>query len=76
MAENRGRPGGKLGVAKGGSRRAKSKTRQANPMPVSGAPGRRRSSSGQVHPAGRGGRAQQAGGPEHHGLDAHEDRNP
>lgn len=75
MAENRGRPGGKLGVAKGGSRRAKSKTRQTNPMPVSGAPGRRRN-AGAVHPAGRGGRAQQAGGPEHHGLDPHEDRNP
>jgi hypothetical protein len=29
-----------------------------------------------VHAAGHGGPEQQAGGPDHHGGDAHEDRNP
>ena len=32
--------------------------------------------SGKVRPGGQGGRRQAAGGPEHRGLDAHEDRNP
>lgn len=29
-----------------------------------------------VHAGGDGGPEQQAGGPDHHGVDAHEDRNP
>jgi hypothetical protein len=62
-------------MSKASSRRAKSKTRQSNPAPVRGELGiRRRGTS--VKPAGRGGRAQQAGGPRHRGLSAGEDRNP
>jgi hypothetical protein len=75
MAENRGRPGGRLGIAKGGSRRAMEKTTRRTPHPEKGEGlGRRRSTA--VRPAGKGKRAHQAGGPDHHGLDAHEDRNP
>jgi len=37
-------------------------------------PDRRRATD--LHPAGRGGSRQQAGGPQHHGADAEEDRNP
>jgi hypothetical protein len=58
---NKGRPGGKLGVAKGA-------------LPGERVFGRKRALG--IRPAGRGGPAQQAGGPEHHGLDASEDRNP
>lgn len=32
--------------------------------------------SAEFHPAGIGGPAQDAGGPEHHGAEAYEDRNP
>ena len=72
---NKGRPGGKLGIAKAGSRRTRDKTPRVTPRPAKGEGlGRRRASA--VRPAGRGGPSQWAGGPEHHGLDASEDRNP
>jgi len=35
-----------------------------------------RTSKSNIRPAGRGDPRQQAGGPEHRGADAHEDRNP
>jgi len=64
-----------LGEAKGALRRARSKTPQRTRGPAKGEGlGRWRGTS--VHPAGRGGPAQQAGGPQHQGLDASEDRNP
>ena len=72
---NKGRPGGRLGEAKGGSRRARSKNLRATPRPAKGEGMGRRRPSG-VKPAGRGGPAQWAGGPAHRGLDASEDRNP
>jgi hypothetical protein len=75
MAENKGRPGGRLGTAKTGSRRAASKTpRLTRTGPGGAGAGRKRNTD--IKPAGRGGRAQQAGGPGHQGLDGHEDRNP
>ncbi|HXS67426.1 MAG TPA: hypothetical protein VN761_01205 [Candidatus Polarisedimenticolia bacterium] len=72
---NKGKPGGKSGAAKGGSRRARGKTSQRTPHPGKGAGlGPKRGTT--VHPAGRGGPSQWAGGPQHHGLDPSEDRNP
>jgi len=78
---NKGRPGGRLGEAKGSSRRARSQRLRAAPRPAKGeGMGRRRPASrkpsASVKPAGRGGPKQWAGGPEHRGLDASEDRNP
>jgi hypothetical protein len=75
MAENKGRPGGKLGLAKTDSRRAFSKTLARTSKAVPGNPSSKRGDSS-VKPAGQGGRNQQAGGPRHKGLDAGEDRNP
>ena len=75
MAGNKGRPGGKLGIAKTERRRAFSKTRQTHPEPVTGQEAYERRAT-RLHPGGDGGRLQQAGGPDHHGLDADEDRNP
>jgi len=72
---NKGKPGGRLGEAKGNSRRAQSKRTRVLPQPAKGEGMGRRRSAG-VKPAGRGGAAQRAGGPDHHGLDASEDRNP
>jgi hypothetical protein len=74
MAENKGRPGGKLGIAKTERRRAFSKTRQTDPEPVTGKEARERRAT-RLHPGGHGGRFQQAGGPDHHGLEGDEDRN-
>jgi hypothetical protein len=78
---NKGRPGGRLGEAKGASPRPRSQRLRVTPRPAKGeGTGRSRSASGKsatsVKPAGRGGPKQWAGGPEHHGLDASEDRNP
>jgi hypothetical protein len=74
MATNKGRSGGRLGVSKAASRRALSKTRPETREPAAG---RQRSrTDSRLHGAGRGGAAQRAGGPEHHGADAWEDRNP
>jgi len=72
---NKGRPGGRLGEAKGDSRRPRSKRLRVVPRPAKGEGLGRRRSTG-IKPAGRGGPAQRAGGPEHRGLDASEDRNP
>jgi len=72
---NKGKPAGRLGEAKGGSRRARSQRLRATPHPQKGEVGRRKRRAS-IHPAGRGGPSQWAGGPEHHGLDASEDRNP
>jgi hypothetical protein len=71
---NKGRPGGKSGAMKSGSR-ARGKMLPATP------PSQKRESLGRkralsVRPAGRGGPGQWAGGPDHHGADASEDRNP
>ena len=42
-----------------------------------GKPSRERGTgTGQIRPAGEGGSRQNAGGPEHRGGNAHEDRNP
>ena len=75
MAENKGRPGGKSGAPKIDSRRAASKARQTEPESATGK-GKEKDPAATVRPAGQGGRKQQAGGPDHHGLDAGEDRNP
>jgi len=72
---NKGRPGGRLGEAKAASRRPRSKRLRAMPRAAKGEGMGRRRSAG-VKPAVRGGPKQWAGGPEHHGLDASEDRNP
>lgn len=75
MAENKGRPGGKLGAAKTEHRRAFSKTRQTDPEPDTGFEAHERRET-RLHRGGHGGRSQQAGGPDHHGLEGDEDRNP
>lgn len=45
-------------------------------LPVATRPGERGNRGKQVRGAGEGRPEQNAGGPEHRGLDAHEDRNP
>jgi len=72
---NKGRPGGRLGEAKGASRRTRSQRLRLTPRAAKGGGMGRRRFSG-VKPAGRGGAAQRAGGPKHRGGDASEDRNP
>ena len=51
MAGNKGRPGGKLGIAKTERRRAFSKTRQTHPEPVTGQEAYERRAT-RLHPGG------------------------
>lgn len=83
MKTNKGKPSGRLGSAKAASRRAFSKARAEREESANFPRSRRQASTASpkrktaaVRPAGRGGRKQQAGGPEHHGLEGGEDRNP
>jgi hypothetical protein len=78
MAENKGKPSGKVAGSKtgAGSRTsARTKSEQAHT-------GRSRPDLAkdrwdvQEHPAGEGGVEHNAGGPAHRGAGAHEDRNP
>jgi hypothetical protein len=75
---NKGKPSGFKADTKQDAG-AKSTTRERSGTPGAG-PGwneRRTEDVEQpVHAGGHGGPEQQAGGPEHHGGDAHEDRNP
>ena len=66
MAENKGKPSGRSLTNKKDNKESQSS-------------GRKKSGSGGnrgLHPGGDGGPLQNAGGPDHHGGNAHEDRNP
>jgi hypothetical protein len=73
MAENKGNPSGREASKKtdpGRKRTSRERSGQAGAFDNSG------QRKGEEHPAGQAGPEQQAGGPEHHGGDADEDRNP
>ena len=73
MAENKGNPSGREAKTKtdpGRKRTSQERGGQA------GAFGSGRRVREEKRPAGEGGPEQQAGGPEHHGGEADEDRNP
>jgi len=76
MGGNKGKPGGSVAETK---RRpgikSETKARSATPGASDGKT-EKQSRAGEVHPAGAGGPEQNAGGPQHHGADAHEDNNP
>ncbi len=74
MAEHKGKPAGKVAETKR-DRGIRSHTRPTSPTP--GAYGMEPPDPGSdLHPAGKGPPEQEAGGPDHHGADAHEDHNP
>ena len=73
MAENKGNPSGREASKKtdpGRKRTSQERSGQA------GAFGRGLQRRNEEHPAGEGKPEHQAGGPDHRGGDAHEDRNP
>jgi hypothetical protein len=74
MAENKGKPSGREASKKTDpGRKRDSRARSGQ----SGAFGRgMQQPEEKPHPAGQGDFDQQAGGADHHGGDAHEDRNP
>jgi hypothetical protein len=74
MAENKGKPSGRVASTKRDPG-IKSEIRERSAP--SGAYGHeQRDVTTELHPAGQGGPEQNAGGPDHSGADAHEDRNP
>lgn len=73
MGENKGKPSGQQASKKTEPGR-KSSSRERGSQP--GAFGRSGRQTGEEHAAGDGGPEQQAGGPEHRGGNAHDDRNP
>jgi hypothetical protein len=76
MEANNGKPSGSVAE----TRRQpgiKTETRAKSATPGAGEGGsEKQSKAGEVHPAGEGGPKQNAGGPRHHGGDAHMDNNP
>jgi hypothetical protein len=72
MTENKGKPSGRKARSKSETGR-KSTSREHGGQ--AGSFGNENMDT-EEHRAGEGGPEQQAGGPEHHGGDAHEDRNP
>jgi hypothetical protein len=73
MAENKGNPSGRKAQTKSDAG-AKSTSRERRGQ--AGAFGRGGRMESEEHPAGEGRPEHQAGGPDHRGGDAHEDRNP
>jgi hypothetical protein len=74
MAENKGNPSGREASKKTDPGRKRTSSERAGQSGAFGRGGRQ--ANEEEHPAGRGGPEQQAGGPEHHGGEADEDRNP
>lgn len=74
MSENKGKPSGRVASTKRDPG-IKSETRERS-APAGAHGDEKRDPTTELHPAGQGGPEQNAGGPDHHGADEHEDHNP